>query len=105
MIEIRLYGKLRRQASDRVLRETGVLRVPPGEDETVKTILEQIKLSPKDIYTIFLNSKLVAARSNMVRWLRYPQAGGDPLAWNLEIGLTSGDRIGIFGRDMSALVV
>ena len=105
MIEIRFFGKLRKQAKDQEIRETGLLRVPTGPQETMESIFHRLNISPEDIYTIFLNSKLVAARSNMVKWLGYQQACTNPLAWDLNIKLISGDRIGIFGRDMAALVV
>ena len=35
----------------------------------------------------------------------FQQVNEDPLDWNLEIALKEGDRIGLFGRDMAALVV
>ena len=41
----------------------------------------------------------------MARWLRYQGATDNPLDWNLDVPLNSGDRLGIFGRDMAALVV
>jgi hypothetical protein len=105
MIKIRIFGRLRKKAGDPEVRETGLLKMTPEPEETMQSILERAGISPQDIYTIFLNSKLVAARSNMVKWLGYQQAGPDPLAWDLNIKLASGDRIGIFGRDMAALVV
>ena len=105
MIEIRIFGKLRKKSGNPEVRETGLLKMIPEPGETMQSILDRAGISPQDIYTIFLNSKLVAARSSMVRWLGYQQAGPDPLSWDLDIKLASRDRIGIFGRDMSALVV
>ena len=105
MIEIRFFGKLRKQAEDPKIREAGLLMISNGPEETMQSILDRANISPEDIYTIFVNSKLFAARSNMVKWLGYQQACPDPLEWDLNFKLIPGDRIGIFGRDMAALVV
>ena len=59
----------------------------------------RINISVDDAHSIFLNAKLLAARSNMARWLRYQGAGNNPLDWNLDVPLNSGDRVGVFGRD------
>jgi len=105
MIEIRLYGKLRRQSANKELRETGILHLNPDSGETLNSLLGRIDISAEDAHSIFLNAKLLAARSNMARWLRYQGASSNPLDWNLDVPLNSGDRVGIFGRDMAALVV
>ena len=41
----------------------------------------------------------------MARWLGYQQVRPDPFDWNLSTPVKPGDRIGLFGRDMAALVV
>ena len=105
MIEIRLYGKLRRQSAINEIRETGRLHLVPDKDETMISLLDHIGVAAEDAHSIFLNAKLLAARSNMARWLRYQGASDNPLDWNLDIPLKSGDRVGVFGRDMAALVV
>ena len=105
MIEIRLYGKLRRQSAISDIRETGILRLNPEAGETLDSLLGRIGVPPEDAHSIFLNAKLLAARSNMARWLRYQGATDNPLDWNLDVPLNSGDRLGIFGSDMAALVV
>lgn len=105
MIEIRIYGKLRRQSAVSELRETGILHVNPDSGETLNSLLGRIGISADDAHSIFLNAKLLAARSNMARWLRYQGATNNPLDWNLDVPLNSGDRVGVFGRDMAALVV
>ncbi len=105
MIEIRLYGKLRRQSTIGEMQETGILHLPPDAGETLRSLLGRIGVTAEDAHSIFLNAKLLAARSNMARWLGYQGATDNPLDWNLDIPLNSGDRVGIFGRDMAALVV
>jgi hypothetical protein len=105
MIEIRLFGKLRRQSPIKEVRETGILHLAPDADETLSSLLVRIQITPEDAHSIFLNAKLLAARSNMARWLRYQAAAGNPLDWNLDVPISSGDRVGVFGRDMAALVV
>ena len=77
-----------------------MLRVPAGPGETMQSVFDRLNIVPEGIYTIFLNSRLVAARSNMVKWLGYQQAFTNPLAWDLNVKLVPGDRIGIFARDM-----
>lgn len=105
MIEIRLYGKLRRQSAINEIRETGRLHLAPESDETMNSLLDRIGVTAEDAHSIFLNAKLLAARSNMARWLRYQGTNDNPLDWNLDVPLNSGDRVGVFGRDMAALVV
>jgi len=105
MIEIRLYGKLRKACENKAIQDTGVMHLPPERDETIASVLDRAGIAVSDVYSLFLNARLLAARSNMARWLRYPQAGADPLSWDLDVPVSSGDRIGVFGRDMAALVV
>ena len=105
MIEIHLYGKLRKTMRDNIFREGNVLRFSPEPGETMASVLERAGISTEDIYSLFLNARILAARSNMVRWLGYRQAGADPLSWDLNVPVSPGDRIGVFGRDMAALVV
>ena len=102
-VDVHLYGKLRRfghQAGEKT-----VLHLTPGDSETLADLLERIEIPSDEIYSIFLNSKLLAARSGMARWLGYQQVRADPFDWNLNIAIKPGDRIGLFGRDMAALVI
>ncbi len=105
MIEIHLYGKLRKVLGDDNPSESNVLRLSPEPGETIASVFERAGISAEDVYSLFLNARLLAARSNMVRWLGYQQAGADPLSWDLNVPVSPGDRIGVFGRDMAALVV
>ena len=106
MIEMHLYGKLKKNhAFDKQAEKDGVVMISPQPSLTMAAALEQAGLCADDVYSIFLNNKLVAARSNMARWLGYQQIGKDPLSWDLDFEISGGDRIGLFGRDMAALVV
>jgi hypothetical protein len=41
----------------------------------------------------------------MAKWMGYPQVRTDPFDWKLDIPINPDDRIGLFGRDMAALVI
>lgn len=105
MIKIHVYGKLRNEIQTERFIDTNVLNLSPESGDTLGSVLTRAEIKTDSVYSIFLNAKLAAARSGMVKWLRYQNAGSDPLAWDLDIPVTSGDRIGVFGRDMAALVV
>jgi hypothetical protein len=105
MIVIRLYGKLRRYVHNNSSCKDNAIQVSPQSDETLETLLMRMEIPIEEIYTIFFNSKLLATRSKTARWLGYQQVRISPFDWDLEIPVKSGDRIGIFGRDMAALVI
>ncbi len=105
MAEIRLYGKLRSYASGRQPESGNVIQVNPVADETLETLLADLNIPVGEIYSIFINSKLLAARSGMALWLGHQQVRTDPFDWDLNVPVQPADRIGLFGRDMSALVV
>ncbi len=100
MLEVHLYGKLRRYAPDARPDRESVVRLAPNPDETVRTALERLHIAPEEVYHVFLNGKLLATRNSMAPWLRYQQAAG-----GLDTPLELGDRLGLFARDMALLVV
>ena len=102
MVEIRLYGKLRRYAKD---SPENIIRVSPDPDESLKVLLDRLGIPVDEIYSIFYNSRLLAARSGMASWIGYRQVHSNPFDWDLSLTVASADRIGLFGRDMAALVV
>jgi len=107
MVEVHLYGNLRRHAPDpRADRET-VVRVEVRPGETVEAVLKRLGISADEVSHIFRNGALLTTCNSMAPWLRYQQAGeGAPncdLGLGVEVG--DGDRLGIFGRDMPLLVV
>ncbi len=105
MIEIHLYGKLRRYAPETLIEKGTAIRMHPEPGETLETLLKRLQIPIEEIYSIFLNAKLLAARSKMAAWIGHRRAGPDPLDWDLTVPVASGDRIGLFGRDMAALVI
>jgi hypothetical protein len=105
MVDIGLYGKLRHFVKKPEAGHDNLMRMAPQPEETLQLLLDRIGIPVDEIYTIFLNSKLLASRSLMAYRMGFQQVNEDPLDWNLEIALKEGDRIGLFGRDMAALVV
>ena len=105
MVEIHFYGKLRRFADSKNTAAGYVTSISPQADETIESLLAQVGVSAEDIYSIFLNGKLLAARSGMARWIGFQQIRANPFDWDLNVPVSSGDRIGLFGRDMAALVI
>jgi hypothetical protein len=105
MVDIRIYGKLRRYAKDIPTDSDNVIRVSPEPDETLETLLARLNIPVDEIYSIFFNSKLLAARSGMASMVGYRQVRGNPYNWDLNVTVNPSDRIGLFGRDMAALVV
>lgn len=73
MTEIHLYGKHRRYAASQKSERGNVIRVSPGSDETLATLLASLEISVDEIYSIFVNSKLLAARTGMALWLGHRQ--------------------------------
>ncbi len=105
MTDIHIYGKLRDFAENLAHDKTGVVRITPESHETVQSLLERLGLPVARVHTIFFNHKVLAARTKMALWIGHRQVRDTPFDWNLDIPVKPGDRIGLFGRDMSALVV
>jgi hypothetical protein len=105
MINIHLYGKLRRYAGDDNPGGDSILHLDEIKNETLEMLLQRAGLDIEDIYTIFLNSKLLTTHNSMAQWLEYPQICENCQNWDLAINIKDGDRLGLFGRDMPALVV
>jgi len=105
LVEIHVYGKLRKYVTPNRAGQDKVIRISPEPDDTIASILEKVEIPVEEIYSIFLNAKLLAVKSGMARWIGYQQARTDIFDWDLEIPINTGDRLGLFGRDMAALVV
>ena len=105
IVSIHLYGKLRRFVTGSEAGHGSVLKVEPHPGETLEQLFVRVGIPLDEIYNIFFNAKLLATRSAMAYWMRYQQVHEDPLEWKLDIAVKAGDRIGLFGRDMAALVI
>ena len=105
IVSIHLYGKLRRFAQESKTVHGNVIEVAPKSDETLEQLLARIAIPLDEIYNLFYNSRLLATRSAMAHWIGYQQVHANPLEWRLDITVNAGDRIGLFGRDMAALVI
>ena len=105
MVEIHLFGKLRKYAKKSDQEIDNVIRVAPQSDETIALLLNRAGIGIEDVYSIFVNHKLLAARSGMASWIGHQKVRKDPFNWDLDIPVKDGDRVGLFGRDMAALVV
>lgn len=101
MVEVHLYGELRRHAADPRGDGESVVQLTPGPGETVRSVLEQLGVAQEDVCHVFLNGALVTSRNSMAPWLRYREAGGE----GLSTPIGDGDRLGLFARDMALLVV
>ena len=75
----------------------------PGD--TLGDILDHLDITPAEISTIFYNNSLLVTCNSMADWLGYIRVQEDPHAWDLNFPIHEGDRLGIFGMDMPALVV
>jgi hypothetical protein len=82
VIEVHLYGKLRRFADNQNPAQDSIIYVPVGEEETIEDIVERIGVPLQEIGSnVFLNGEY-SAKTRQVR---------------------AGDRLGIFPDDMQVL--
>jgi len=105
MISIHLYGKLRCYASDDSPSGNSILEVEAIENETLQMLLDRIGMGIDELYTIFINAKLLTSRTKYATFLGYHQVCEENCqGWDLTVIINDGDRIGFFGPDMPALV-
>jgi len=105
MVEIRIYGKLRKKVAEKGAGGVTIVEVEPHEGEQLIEILQRIGIKVEDIFTIFYNAGILATHNTMACFLGYRQACKGVDDWSLAVEVKDGDRIGVFGDDMSALVV
>jgi len=104
MAKIYLYGKLRQHLPEESRRD-GCIELHLPEPESLSSILTSLGLEVDQLATIFINARLLATRNSMASSLQYRQFRSSPHDWNLNVDIEPGDRVGIFGMDMPALVV
>jgi hypothetical protein len=107
MIEIHLYGDLRRHGEQPSVDRPTVIHLPVDGTATVAQVLQQVGIASEEVGQIFLNHKLLNTGFAMAPWLGYLNAaeripaGGD----YLRASVRSGDRLGLFPIRMTMLVV
>jgi hypothetical protein len=107
MIDVHLYGKLRRYTSDpRADRDT-IVRVEPRPGDTLGAVLQRLDIPSDEVYHVFLNGALLSTHNGMAPWLGYQEPPAERLHPDdrLETPVEDGDRLGLFARDMPLLVV
>ncbi len=84
LVEVRLYGRLRRFAEDPRVTAESIARVPVEEETTVEEVLRRLGIDPDaEVSNIFVNGRYSPdARKHLVR---------------------GGDRVGVFPKDMAML--
>ncbi|MDY7080100.1 MAG: hypothetical protein SXV54_24735 [Chloroflexota bacterium] len=102
MVEVHLYGSLRRYAPDSRPNRESVARLEPRPGETVETTLGRLGISPAEVYHVFLNGALLSTGNSMAPWLRYQE---NSTCKGLNTPVQPGDRLGLFARDMGLLVI
>jgi hypothetical protein len=106
MIEVRLFGALRRYAPAIAAAPETVIHLPAGGAETVGQVLAQMGIDVAQVGNIFVNGRLLP-RSTYPILLGYPLAAEGPLSPEgyLNARIQTGDRVGIFPCNMGAVVV
>ena len=105
MIEVRLFGDFRQYDASNQPSGTAIY-LPADTGETVGQILAHLGIAPESVGNVFLNGRLMP-RSVYPITLGYQLTSKVPLAPDalLSTGVRSGDRLGLFPRTMSAVVV
>jgi hypothetical protein len=101
MVEVHLYGKLRRHAPASRASGKSIVSMEARSGGTVRTALEKIGIAPDEVFHIFLNGSILRTQNSMAPWLKYQEARGT----GLDTPIQNGDRLGLFARDMALLVV
>ena len=105
MITIHLYGKLRRFAPRTSPSSNSIIEIEAIENETLRGLLTRVGIDINELYTIFINSKLLTSRTKIAPYLGYQQVCDENCqTWELKVAIADGDRLGLFGPDMPALV-
>jgi len=107
MIEVHLYGELRRHLHMKMISNQSMIRLSVEDNETVGGALHRLGIDPALVGQIFLNRKLLSSRCSMAPWLGYQSAYERvPIGHSyLDAPLRSGDRLGVFPTKMAMLVV
>jgi hypothetical protein len=106
MVSIHLYGKLRRFAPNSSPSADSIITLNALKSETLQMLLDRIGINASELYTIFINAKLLTSRTKFATYLGYQQVCEENCqGWDLTVNINDGDRLGLFGADMPGLVV
>jgi hypothetical protein len=105
LIEVRLFGELRHHDARSQPSGTAI-DLPADTEKTLGEILADFGIEPEAVGNVFINGRLVP-RSVYPITLGYPLTSQVPLGADafLNTVVRSGDRLGLFPRTMSAVVV
>ena len=103
MVEIHLYGKLRKYSNGSAPGSNHTLYLEPDPGETIESLLARVGIPDMEINHIFYNAKLLVSRSKSASMFGLPQVNAEISEWNLAIPVEHGDRIGVFGLDIPVL--
>ena len=103
MVEIHLYGKLRRYGHQAKPGQNCVLALEARPGETVSSLLAQAGIPVDDVNHIFLDSRLLASRARAAVLYGYVQSRDDVHDWELDVPVGKEARLGLFGLDMPML--
>jgi len=86
MIEVRLYGSLRRFAENPAVTAESIAWIPAEPGDTVAAVLRRLGIDPEqEVGTVFVNGCYASTA--------------------LQRAVQDGDRLGVFPRNMSLLYV
>jgi len=106
LIEIYLFGDLRRYISEPPPAPGTALHLPAENGGTLGGLLSRIGIDAEEVGNVFVNGRLLP-RSVYPITLGYQLAADGPLDLEsyLRQPVRSGDRLGVFPRKMSLVVV
>jgi len=106
MIEVRLFGDLRRYAAIPESTAEAIMHLPLNSEQTLGRVLARVGITPAEISHVFLNGRLLPRAAYPIT-LGYPLAAEQPLSAEgaLSTPVHDGDRVGIFPHNMGVVVV
>lgn len=106
MIEVRLFGDLRRYAGEPGAQSGVVVQVSGEDVDTVGRVLANVGIPMDEVGNLFLNGRLLP-RSAYPISLGYPLAASVPLSREgiVNMPVRPGDRLGVFPQKMALVVV
>ncbi len=107
MVEVHFYGQLKRFGQDPRPGVESYVRLSAQDVPTVAALLQRLGIGSEEVGHVFLNRRLLVTCSPMALWLQYPEAAERRPACGTtwDTTLRPGDRVALFGQDMSLLVV